>query len=58
MTPKVLVRIRRVRCEDFAVEADATATMYLASRRAMLPDLRNPHTDAATHAWMRDTVFT
>jgi GNAT superfamily N-acetyltransferase len=58
MTTKVQVHIRRVRCEAFAAEADATATMYLASRRAMLPNLRNLHTDAATRAWMRDTVFT
>ena len=58
MTTKVQVHIRRVRCEAFAAEADATATMYLASRRAMLPSLRNLHTDAAMGAWMRDTVFT
>jgi hypothetical protein len=32
--------------------------MYLAARRAMLPDLRDPHTEAETRAWMRDTVFT
>ena len=43
---------------DFASDADATATMYLAARRAMLPDLRDPHTEAETRAWMRDTVFT
>jgi GNAT superfamily N-acetyltransferase len=58
MTTKVQVHIRRVRCEAFAAEADATATMYLASRRAMQPSLRNPHTDAETRTWMRDTVFT
>jgi GNAT superfamily N-acetyltransferase len=58
MTTKVQVHIRRVRCEAFAAEADATASMYLASRRAMLPDLRNPRTDDHTRAWMRDDVFT
>ena len=52
------VRIRRPRAGDLAVEADATATMYLAARQAMLPDLRDPHTEAETRAWMRDTVFT
>lgn len=58
MTSPQLVRIRRPRAADFAADADATATMYLASRRAMLPDLRDPHTEAQTRAWMRDTVFT
>jgi len=58
MTTKVQVRIRRVRCEAFAAEADATATMYLASRRALMPGVRNPHTEVETRAWMRDVVFT
>jgi len=54
----LVVRIRRPRAADLAAEADATATMYLAARRAMLPGLRDPHTEAETRAWMRDTVFT
>jgi putative acetyltransferase len=58
MTTKVQVHIRRIRCEAFAAEADATATMYLASRRALLPGVRNPHTEAETRTWMRDVVFT
>ena len=58
MNPLLSVQIRRPRAADFASDADATATMYLAARRAMLPDLRDPHTDAETRAWMRDTVFT
>jgi len=58
MTSRKSVQIRRPRAADFASEADATATMYLAARRAMLPDLRDPHTEAETRAWMRDTVFT
>jgi len=58
MSAQQVVRIRRPRAADFAVDADATATMYLASRRAMLPGLRDPHTEAQTRAWMRDTVFT
>ncbi len=58
MTSRQSVQIRRPRPADFASEADATATMYLAARRAMLPDLRDPHTEAETRAWMRDTVFT
>jgi len=55
---ELVVRIRRPRAADLAAEADATATMYLAARRAMLPGLRDPHTEAETRAWMRDTVFT
>jgi ribosomal protein S18 acetylase RimI-like enzyme len=55
---EVVVRIRRPRAADLAAEADATATMYLAARNAMLPGLRDPHTEAETRAWMRDTVFT
>jgi GNAT superfamily N-acetyltransferase len=58
MTTRVQVHIRRIRCEAFAAEAEATATMYLASRRALLPGVRNPHTDGETRTWMRDVVFT
>jgi ribosomal protein S18 acetylase RimI-like enzyme len=58
MSERITVRIRRPRAADFAADANATATMYLAARRAMLPDLRDPHTEAQTRAWMRDTVFT
>ena len=58
MTAQQVVRIRRPRAGAFAADADATATMYLAARRAMLPHLRDPHTEAETRAWMRDTVFT
>jgi GNAT superfamily N-acetyltransferase len=58
MSPRTRVLIRRPRAAEFAADADATATMYLAARRAMLPDLRDPHTEAETRAWMRDTVFT
>ena len=58
MTAEQPVVIRRPHAADFAAEADATATMYLESRRAMLPDLRDPHTEAETRAWMRDTAFT
>jgi GNAT superfamily N-acetyltransferase len=52
-----VARIRRPRAGDFAADADATATLYLASRRAMLPNLRDPHTEAETRAWMRDIAF-
>ena len=31
--------------------------MYIASRRAMLPGLRELHTEAETRIWMRDIVF-
>jgi len=55
---ELVVRIRRPRAADLAAEADATATMYLAARQAMLPAFRDPHTEAETRAWMRDIVFT
>ena len=58
MSERRVVRIRRPLAAQFAADADATATMYIASRRAMLPDLREPHTEAETRAWMRDVVFT
>jgi GNAT superfamily N-acetyltransferase len=58
MTTKIQVHIRRIRCEAFAAEADATATMYLASRHAFMPGVRNPHSDPETRVWMRDVVFT
>jgi GNAT superfamily N-acetyltransferase len=57
MTMKRQVHIRRVRCEAFAAEADATASMYMESRRVLMPDVRNPHTESQARAWMRDTVF-
>jgi ribosomal protein S18 acetylase RimI-like enzyme len=53
-----VVRIRRPHAADLAAEADVTATVYLAARHAMLPGLRDPHTEVETRAWMRDTVFT
>ena len=58
MSAQKVVRIRRPLAAQFAADADATATMYMASRRAMLPGLREPHTEAETRAWMRDIVFT
>ena len=58
MTTKVQVHLRRIRCEAFAADADQTATMYLASRRALMPGVRMPHTEDETRAWMRDVVFT
>ena len=52
-----VVRIRRPLATQYAADADATATMYIASRRAMLPGLRETHTEAETRKWMRDVVF-
>ncbi len=51
------VLIRRPRAGRYAADADATATMYLAARRAMLHGLAEPHSEVETRAWMRDTVF-
>jgi GNAT superfamily N-acetyltransferase len=57
MTAMPSVLIRRPNPAKFAAESDAAATLYLASRRATLPGLRDPHTEAETRAWMHDTVF-
>ena len=51
------VLIRRPHAGRYGVDADATTTMYLASRRAMLPGRKDLHSEAETRAWMRDTVF-
>ena len=57
MSGQRVVRIRRPHTGDFAADAVAAATLYLASRRATLPGLREPHSAAETRAWMRDTAF-
>lgn len=57
MNAPLAIVIRRPNPARFAAEADAVATLYLASRRATLPKLRDPHTEAETRAWMRDAVF-
>lgn len=51
------VVIRRPNPARFAAEADTAAELYVASRRATLPGLRDPHTPDETRTWMRDTVF-
>jgi len=58
MSAKKQILIRRPRAADFAADADATAAMYMESRRAMMLWLKELHTAAETRAWMRDTVFT
>jgi GNAT superfamily N-acetyltransferase len=58
MRTRIEVHIRRIRCEAFAAEADATAAIYLESRRVLMPGIRHPHSERETHAWMRDVVFT
>ena len=49
--------IRRPDPARFAAEADAATELFLASRRAALPWLRDAHTDEETARWMRETVF-
>jgi GNAT superfamily N-acetyltransferase len=57
MKPPSRLVIRRPEVLRFSEEAAAVSALYLASRRATLPWLREVHTDDETHAWMRDTVF-
>ena len=49
--------IRRTHAPAYAAECDATAAVFIAARRAMLPGLRLAHTDEETYRWMRDVVF-
>ena len=58
MSERKVVRIRRPLAAQFVADADATATVYMESRRATLPGLREPHTEAETRTWMREVVFT
>jgi GNAT superfamily N-acetyltransferase len=57
MTDPVHVIIRRPNPAKFAAEADRAAELYLASRQATLPGLREPLSAEETRAWMRTTVF-
>jgi GNAT superfamily N-acetyltransferase len=57
MKPPSQLIIRRPEISRFNEEAAAAAALYLASRRAALPGLREAHTDDETRAWMRDSVF-
>jgi GNAT superfamily N-acetyltransferase len=51
------VRVRRVHPPAFAAECEATATLFIETRRAMLPGLRVVHDEADTRRWMREVVF-
>jgi GNAT superfamily N-acetyltransferase len=51
------VLVRRPHPAAFAAECDAVSALFLASRRAALPTLREVHSDAETYAWMREIVF-
>jgi GNAT superfamily N-acetyltransferase len=51
------VLVRRPHPPVFAAECDAVSALFLASRRAALPTLREVHSDAETYAWMREIVF-
>jgi len=54
--PSQLV-IRRPQTSRFREEADEVAALFLASRRATLPGLREAHTDDETGTWVREIVF-
>ena len=55
--PDVMIGIRRAHPAAFAAESDATATLFIEARRAMLPGLRVVHSEAHTRRWMREIVF-
>jgi GNAT superfamily N-acetyltransferase len=49
--------IRRPDVARFHEEADAVGALYLASRRATLPRLKEVHSDDETRNWIRTVVF-
>ena len=55
--PDVNIGIRRVHPPAFAAECDATATLFLDARRAMLPGVREVYSEEHTRQWMREIVF-
>jgi len=57
MTVGAKLVIRRPNPARFAEEVDAVTELFLAARRAALPDLKVVHSDAETHDWMREVVF-
>lgn len=57
MRPAPRLLLRRPDVTRFGAEADAVAELYVAARRAGMPWLREPHAEAETRTWMRETVF-
>ena len=57
MTGGAKIVIRRPNPAHFADEVDAVTELFLAARRAALPDLKVVHSAAETHDWMREEVF-
>ncbi len=57
MRPASRLLLRRPDVSRFRAEADAAAELYVGARRAGMPWLREPHTEAEARAWMRETVF-
>ena len=55
--PPPRVILRRPDVSRFREEADAVTALYLASRRATMPRLKEAHTDDETRDWMRTVVF-
>jgi len=51
------VIIRRVHAPAFATECTATTALFLEARRAMLPGLRQVHSEEHAYQWMREIVF-
>jgi GNAT superfamily N-acetyltransferase len=48
------IAMRRPDAWRLGADADAAAVVHMASKRAALPGLREPHTDAECRAWMRE----
>jgi GNAT superfamily N-acetyltransferase len=49
--------LRRGRADAVAADAEALTRLMIAARRAVMPGLAEPRTEAEVHAWMRDVVL-
>lgn len=50
------IAMRRPDPWRLGADADAAAVVHMASKRAALPGLHEPHTDAECRAWMREIL--
>jgi GNAT superfamily N-acetyltransferase len=57
MSVPATLAVRRPVPARFAADVDAATALFVASRRAAMPWLREAHTDAEIGVWMRETIF-
>jgi GNAT superfamily N-acetyltransferase len=49
--------LRRPNADALAADAEAVTALMIAARRATMPGLAEPRSEAEVHAWMRDVVL-